>query len=355
MQEKIKLYEEMLALEPGSKFFFPLAKMLMARKEYERARKVINQGLSVHPEFMEARLLLLDVLGLLGEDDTAQEETASIVQLLSRYQGFWKSWEALLGAKGDRDGLVAMRVFRGAMQGTPLRWVDILEQGCDQMLNVPAPAGESGLEDQVSDEDVSGEEAERDMAGGDLQDALQEMPPVAVAAEFVSESESMSRAESATSDFELSGQLPTDRESTIPMTQDEQKEAITRSSALSGILETPGGGDEPDSDLDADEVETISIDPDVRTRTMADLLMEQEEYGQALDIYEGLWEIYPPGPERQGLEKLMETARKKLAGDMNSMRTEEKTEQPQDEDSEKDEIVKTLSALADRLEERART
>lgn len=342
MQEKIKLYEEMLALEPGSKFFFPLAKMLMARGEYDRAQKIIRQGLAVHPEFIEARLLLLDVLDNLGENDAALEETASIVQLLSGYKGFWKLWEKLLAAKDDRDSLIAMRFFRGAMQGTPLRWVDIFEQGCAQVLNASTPADASGFkEDHVGDH--SEEEAKRDMSDMDPEGALQKMPAVPVATEFVAESESMNKTVPLANGAELSGQLPTDRDATIPVTRDGD-----------GGSEAPEGGDEPDSDQDADEVETISIDPDVRTRTMADLLMEQEEYGQALEIYEGLWEIYPPGPERRDLERLMNAARKKMAGDMKRGEEKGKTEQAHDENPERDEVVKTLSALADRLEERAR-
>jgi tetratricopeptide (TPR) repeat protein len=324
MQEKIKLYEEMLALEPGSRLFFPLAKMLTAQGEYGRARDVIMQGLSAHPEYMEARLLLLEVLDALGEQDAALEKTETIVHLLGEYQGFWRLWEALLQAQGERDLLVAMRFFRRAMQGTPLRWVDVFEQGCARMLDVAARADESERKQDRRPESVRGHGAQNDQPV-----SFRELPD-AVASAF--EADSSTPAESTAGAAELSGHPFTDKNAT-----------------QSGA---PEDMDEPDSDLDADEVETISIDPDVRTRTMADLLMEQEEYGQALEIFEGLREIYPPGPERQDLERRMDAARQKLSdhGETPGIREGEAS---RDGDAEKDEVVKTLSALAERLEARA--
>jgi len=313
MQEKITLYEEMLALEPGSRLFFSLARLLVDAGEYDRAREVLVQGLALHPEFMEARLLLLDVLGTLGDVDTCLDETDKIVRLLSSYQGFWRSWETLLEKEGDRDSLVAMRFMRGALQGNPLRWMDVFEKGCEQVLGISAPAKSAGGAESVTEDEPPAEGyalSDRDVA---VDSAKLESPSEEAGAPAV-------RPE--------------------PPTGDEGSSVM----------------DEPLGDQDAEEVETISLGPDVSTRTMADLLVKQEEYEQALDIYEGLLQTCPAGPERQDLELAMDGARKKMTESGSVPEEAVDVSEPGQDDSgrETDEIVKTLSALADRLEERAK-
>ena len=46
MTEKIEWYKEVLDLEPNSKIFFPLAKMLEKEGELEEARRVLAEGVS---------------------------------------------------------------------------------------------------------------------------------------------------------------------------------------------------------------------------------------------------------------------------------------------------------------------
>ena len=66
MTEKIEWYKEVLDLEPNSKIFFPLAKMLEKEGELEEARRVLAEGVSRHEEFLEARLFYISVLSRLG-------------------------------------------------------------------------------------------------------------------------------------------------------------------------------------------------------------------------------------------------------------------------------------------------
>ncbi len=279
MQEKIELYEEMLALEPASRLFFPLAGMLVKVEEYGRAQEVLVRGLASHPEFIEARLLLLDVLHKLDRVDLALEEIRKVLCLLGAYEGFWKSWGILLEEENDRDSLVAMRFMRRALQGNPLRWGEILEKGCEQVL------------------ESSGAEEIRVATGADVSQ---------------------------------------------PMSTDAEVQGLEED-------ELPG-------DSDAEEVNDISLAPDVSTRTMADLLMEQEEYEKALDIYERLLKRCSEESEQQELVRSIDNARKKMAeagSDEDTVEVAEAGEESQEMDGETRELVKTLAALADRLEQRA--
>jgi tetratricopeptide (TPR) repeat protein len=341
MQDKIRFYEEMMALEPGSKLFFPFAKLLMDGGRYEHARKVLEQGLQVHPEFMEARLLLLEVLHHLDFGDEAHQQGRKIIRLLGRYQGFWKVWEDSLEADKDKDLLLALRFVRGSLQGKPLRWVDILESGVSQLLQ------KDGANKAVVRKEESGPHHDPQGIGaspqGEIPSRGQEAPVGSDQPHDPAQGhESITREgipEKHAAHWE-----PCDTE-----------ETVLADSGPSGEPKIGLPKDEPVGDQDAEEVETISIDPDVRTKTMADLLMKQEEYVQALEIYQELWASSSPGQEREGLEESMNKAKQRLAQiqEDNAWITSSGSEAvPAREPAE---VVKTLAALADRLEERARS
>jgi tetratricopeptide (TPR) repeat protein len=341
MQDKIRFYEEMMALEPGSKLFFPFAKLLMDGGRYEHARKVLEQGLQVHPEFMEARLLLLEVLHHLDLGDEAHQQGRKIIRLLGRYQGFWKVWEDSLEADKDKDLLLALRFVRGSLQGEPLRWVDILESGFSQWVQ----------------KDDANKAVAREKESGPHHD------PQGIGASPQGEIPSRGQEASVGSDQPhdpAQGHESITREG-IPEKHAahwepcDTEETCLAGAEPSGDPKTDLAKDEPAGDQDAEEVETISIDPDVRTRTMADLLMEQEEYGQALEIYQELWESCPPGQEREGLEKSMSKAREQLSQTREDNASTTSSDAEPQPVRKPDEVVKTLAALADRLEERARS
>ena len=69
MTEKIEWYKEVLELEPNSKVFFPLARMLANEGETEEAIEIIERGLVRHPEFLEARLYCIELLHKCGRID----------------------------------------------------------------------------------------------------------------------------------------------------------------------------------------------------------------------------------------------------------------------------------------------
>ena len=277
MQDKIKVYEEILTLEPGSKLFFPLAVMLVGVGDFLKGEKVLTQGLAVHPEYMEARLLLLDVLDHLGQEDAAREHGEKVLDLLKKSEGFWAVWNKILVGKKEQDTRTALHFVQESLHDRPLTWSAILEQGLSSLL--------AGGTSNPGIPPVSMSEKEERSAEGPEQRISEEFSPAAVA------------------------------------------------------------GDE--------EREDILIDSDARTKTMADLLMKQEEYGQAADIYEALWRESQPGSERDALQSAMDEARgmMTLAGEEES-RADAAASAPKDDPATVD-TLNTLSALADRLERRA--
>ncbi|MDR2668671.1 MAG: tetratricopeptide repeat-containing protein, partial [Desulfovibrio sp.] len=92
MKQKIEWYKEVLELEPGSKVFFPLAKLLAADKQIGEAASVLRQGLLRHPDHVEARLLLVELLYRQGADEELSAQTDALAHLFSAYPGFWSAW-----------------------------------------------------------------------------------------------------------------------------------------------------------------------------------------------------------------------------------------------------------------------
>lgn len=66
MTEKIDWYKEVLELEPNSKVFYPLSRLLAEAGRTDEAVDTLEQGLARHEEFLEARLFLVELLHQLG-------------------------------------------------------------------------------------------------------------------------------------------------------------------------------------------------------------------------------------------------------------------------------------------------
>ncbi len=91
----------------------------------------LRQGLDRHPEFIEARLFLIELLHASHRDDLRDGEVGKLARLLGAYPGFWDAWSACLAA-GDkgRDTALALAFlaasFRSGAQGA-LSWTSVIE------------------------------------------------------------------------------------------------------------------------------------------------------------------------------------------------------------------------------------
>ena len=107
MKEKIELYREMLQQDPRSRAFFLLAEAFQEAGLCKEAVAVLREGLQWHPDFLEARMLLVQILFATG-DESAISEAAPVASMLERYPVFWEAlsiWAAGCSPKAPGSGI----------------------------------------------------------------------------------------------------------------------------------------------------------------------------------------------------------------------------------------------------------
>jgi tetratricopeptide (TPR) repeat protein len=134
MRRKIEWYQEVLALEPGSRIFFPLAKLFVEFGQLEDAVTTLRQGLDRHPDSGEARLLLIQILTRLERYDEAQEQLGIVIKPLERYPAFWSLW-AQRAAETDRDFAVFLMLVASHFTDKPLKWTDVVIEGLHSLTD----------------------------------------------------------------------------------------------------------------------------------------------------------------------------------------------------------------------------
>ena len=144
MTKKIEWYQEVLSLEPGSKVFFALAKLFVDTDQLESAVGTLRQGLDRHPDFLEARLLLAQVLTRLGREGEAAQAVEPVTRALAAYPDFWSLWAKC--AVGDRrDFAVFLMLVASHFTDKPIQWMDVVLEGVNSLSGrlvgpPPAPA-----------------------------------------------------------------------------------------------------------------------------------------------------------------------------------------------------------------------
>ncbi|MFW5837131.1 MAG: tetratricopeptide repeat protein, partial [Desulfovibrionaceae bacterium] len=134
MESKIEWYQEVLSLEPSSRIFFHLARLFVDNDQFEDAASTLRQGVDRHPDYIEARLLLIELLSRLGRESEAQEQAVVLAEILKRYPAFWRAWAQTL-AGGEEDFGVALEFAAAYCSGAPLTWGQIIEHGLKSMLD----------------------------------------------------------------------------------------------------------------------------------------------------------------------------------------------------------------------------
>jgi tetratricopeptide (TPR) repeat protein len=133
MKTKIKWFKEVLELEPGSKVFFPLAKLYFEDGETDEAVSTLRSGLERNPDHLEARILLVEILMQIGELDAAQEEVEAVAGVLSNYPSFWRAWTQTM-AHRSKDGALALSFLASQFQGKTISWSKIMEKGLESLF-----------------------------------------------------------------------------------------------------------------------------------------------------------------------------------------------------------------------------
>jgi len=142
MSNKIEWYQEVLSLEPGSRVFFPLAKLFVETGQPEDAIKTLRQGLDRHPDYLEARMLLVELLTELEREDEVHEQLARVINPLRDYPAFWRGWARSLPPE-SRDLSVFLMLVASNLSGDTIKWTDVVFEGigtlADRLVGAPLP------------------------------------------------------------------------------------------------------------------------------------------------------------------------------------------------------------------------
>lgn len=356
-RDKIKFYQEVLELEPGSRLFFPLAKLYYENDDILNARHTLRNGLEKHPEHFEARLLLASILIKEGEDEQAAQIYQDIFSILIDNNDFWETLSLDLTSKGKNDLSLAAAFFARAALDKSLSWTDILKAGLDNLQSTSdqnssqaetQPLGE--IQDElnipqketphIGPEPLSSQKHEIDaLVQDDLDNSLILEEPE------LEDTGSVERNLEVSQEFEENAaDIEENLEASIEQHDSEQETADIEHS-----------NENQESFDDPEELADFDIDNDARTRSMADILFGQEEYAKALDIYEELWRNSLPGDGRKELEELIEKTKQALTPENNDPQNmQEKTDSQETQATrQKDEAINFLMTLADRLEAKA--
>lgn len=163
MQSKIEWYQEVLALEPSSKVFFPLARLFVEIGSLEKAATTLRMGLDRHPDYLEARLLLVETLTKLGRDEEAKAAIDPLTRLFTTYPEFWKLWGESISS-GNREVAAAIAFAFSGLQGSSISWSDVMFAGMKSLTGFDAKKSESKTcNDSDSDNNASGEDIVREI------------------------------------------------------------------------------------------------------------------------------------------------------------------------------------------------
>ena len=149
MNMKIGWYREVLELEPDSRLFLPLARLLAEEGEVEEACRVLGEGLVRHPTFLEARLTYVDLLRRARLDDEGKRQLESLVSSLAAHDGFWQTWASGTADKGELDASLAIRLLALVVRGVKLDLADILRRGIESL---EAECRAFDLQDKMGDQ-----------------------------------------------------------------------------------------------------------------------------------------------------------------------------------------------------------
>ena len=281
MTEKIEWYKEVLALEPNSKIFFPLARMLEREGDLEQACEVLKEGVARHGEYLEARLFLVELLERLGRTEECAAEVEVLAGLLARYEGFWSAWSASAGQAGA-DPALFVRMLGLSLKRPGLTLAELLRRGLDSFGE--GPAGQTKTEilvgkapaSKASVPETSGPEAAGPAAGPEAAWKAASEPAQPASAKADPGKPESAKSESARPEARAAKPAAESRP--------EPAKVATKAGTASRRSAQPAkaGG------------------ASLRTRSMAEVLAEQGDLASAAEIYDELVLAAPEG-ERDAL------------------------------------------------------
>lgn len=319
METKIEWFKEFLEIEPNSKIFFPLARLLCEDGRSEEAIETLRKGVERHPDHLEARFLLVELMRERGEDDGAAREADGLATTLSQYPAFWQVW-AERSAPKSRDSALALSFLASTFRGRSITWSQVIEEGLRAIF-----ASDGGRRPAAA---APAEEVE--------EIHFEALPDI----EFMEEETPVA----APLDLEVAAEAA------------KAYSAESAEQAIAQVLAEEAGGDAEDFTLEPEpgeggEEPGADGGANIRTRTMADLLAEQGDCKGALAIYQEL-AASSQGAEAAELSALIAKMQARMRRGAPAAAPEARpTPGPL---PGKERMLSTLEALAERLEARAR-
>lgn len=352
MAEKIEWYQEVLELEPNSKVFFPLARLLVEASRQEEAALVLERGLERHGEFLEARLFLIEILHTIGRRDACARQIDKLSQMLSSYAGFWQAWATWLSeTRGAADAASALRFLAANLAYGPLTLRDVIDRGVESLMaGAPRVAVQPGRT-------VMAEQTAAKM-GTVATDSLLAAPVANVVDDSAADGGEDDSLFEAPSDVPFNPDMAMADDSPLP------EQPVDGGSAESELAIELDETTENDLSLDAVPLVSSSVPAQfaqlstedgeerfsLRTRSMAEVLAEQGDIRGALDIYHELEAVATTPDELEDLQDRINTLNASLG-----------SHEPLPEDASpladnfggKGKLISILEALAERVEARA--
>ncbi len=364
--EKALWYQEVLSLDPASRIFLPYARLLARTGRRMEAVEVLRSGLARHPEFLDARLLLIDLLHDCGQDAAAGLEASGIIESLSRCSALWEIWSRLPGVRADQS---AMLLFFGATfrEGGP-SLADVFEAGMKALREEDRKNADASREHGEDTADACADDAEKEPS---LPKGAPETPP---------DSERKTEAENAPSGNAASCAAPNGQADANDSETPAARAFVMDENAPWYSLDAVPDDDDIYNDEEGEEQQTPAAPPvppsamqlffpesradspeeeqnapaersiprassegksSLCTRSMARILEEQGATGEAADIYRELLEVSSSDEERAELNAKLDSL----------MQGTETAAPDQSADSG---LLDMLETLAVRLENKAR-
>lgn len=352
MKQKIEWYKEVLELEPGSKIFFPLARMLAQDGQPEEALVTLRHGIDRHPDHVEARLLLVELLFEAGRTTELFQEVDKVSALFGGYPGFWKAWgKKLLSSETTSDAGLAVMFLSVFLQHRAVSWAEVIALGLKELLEEqPSSLHSSSPRTETPSSDKEGEGAPLEEQGSvpSLSESQESHSSEELVCESADEDATEPEENDCTVEVPVLEAMPDD-----PQECQENAHALEEfSSILSSDEEAGENGIYDDAAEIADEEE--SEEPfSLRTRSMAEVLAEQGDIQGALEIYQELHSAAVSDEEKVSISMRMEELKHRLDPPAPVIKESESKAAEVESSPGKNRLTDMLETLAQRLEARS--
>lgn len=155
MHDTLSLFDELLEHDSGSRIFFPLAKLYAKHGNHEKAISIVRKGIAVHPDYLEAQLLLVALLHEKQEYDEAEVVSKKIFDKLNEYQSFWSSLRSFFSKNECSQLSLASFLFEKTITNASIDFFSIINAG---LLNITEDVSSAGSSLKEPFHDLDAEE-----------------------------------------------------------------------------------------------------------------------------------------------------------------------------------------------------